>query len=263
MPTSPPDRTGLDIPSHGVRLSAWRFRAATDAWETAAGRPCVVMAHGFGATRDSGLLPFAERFAEAGTDVLLFDYRGFGTSEGTPRQHVSHRRHRQDYHAAIAYARNLDGVDPERIVAWGSSYSGGHVVAVAAADPRVAAVISQGAAMDGFGSLAGDRPVRRCRPGAQADRARSARRGRRARGQAAAPGAARRRAGHARRHHLPRRSRRLLPDHGPHASRTGCSRAASSRSCSTARSPRRPGCGCRCSISGQASRHSPFSITSR
>ena len=145
--------TETHFTSHGARCAAWRLTATSDRLATRRGRPCVVMAHGFGATRDSGLLPFAERFAEAGTDVLLFDYRGFGTSEGTPRQHVSHRRHRQDYHAAIAYARNLDGVDPERIVAWGSSYSGGHVVAVAAADPRVAAVISQGAAMDGFGSL--------------------------------------------------------------------------------------------------------------
>jgi uncharacterized protein len=44
-------------------------------------------------------------------------------------------------------------VDPARIVLWGSSYAGGHVVAVAAADPRIAGVISQGAAMDGLGAM--------------------------------------------------------------------------------------------------------------
>jgi len=66
---------------------------------------------------------------------------------------VSHRRHRQDYHAALATARALDGVDPQRLVLWGSSYSGGHVIAVAAQDGRVAAVISQGAAMDGAAAL--------------------------------------------------------------------------------------------------------------
>jgi alpha-beta hydrolase superfamily lysophospholipase len=60
------------------------------------------MAHGFGGTRDCGLLPYAEGFAAAGLDVLLFDYRGFGDSSGSPRQLVSHRRQRQDYHAAIA-----------------------------------------------------------------------------------------------------------------------------------------------------------------
>jgi pimeloyl-ACP methyl ester carboxylesterase len=37
----------------------------------------------------------------------------------------------------------LEGVDPDRIALWGSSFSGGHVVAVAAGDPRVGAVVSQ------------------------------------------------------------------------------------------------------------------------
>jgi len=123
------------------------------------------MGHGFGATKDAGLLPFAERFAAAGADVLVFDYRGYGTSAGSPRQDVNHRKHRQDYHAAITAARALPGVDPERIVLWGSSYSGGHVVAVGAQDSRVGAVISQGAAMDGAAALvqifryAGIRPL--------------------------------------------------------------------------------------------------------
>lgn len=145
------EETGFD--SHGTRCAAWYLRAGSDALTGDRGRPCVVMAHGFGATRDAGLLPFAERFAAAGADVLVFDYRGYGTSEGTVRQDVAHGSHRADYHAALSHARLLDGVDPDRIVLWGSSYSGGHVVAVAARDGQVAAVISQGAAMDGFAAL--------------------------------------------------------------------------------------------------------------
>ncbi|WP_371863247.1 alpha/beta hydrolase [Nocardioides psychrotolerans] len=138
-----------------MRCEAWRLTARSDALTTGAGRPCVVMGHGFGATRDAGLLPFAERFADAGADVLVFDYRGFGTSEGRPRQDVDHRRHREDYRAAVDAARALEGIDPERIVLWGSSYSGGHVVVVAAGDPRIAAVVSQGAAMDGLAAFRG------------------------------------------------------------------------------------------------------------
>ncbi|KAA1024304.1 alpha/beta hydrolase [Pseudonocardia sp. EV170527-09] len=145
------------FPSGGLRCAAWLLTASGDALTNDRGRPCVVMAHGFGATRDSGLLPFAQRFATAGCAVLVFDYRGFGASDGTgdPQldQDVHHGRHRADYHAAIAYARTLPGVDPERIVLWGSSYSGGHVVPVAARDGQVAAVISQGAAMDGAAAL--------------------------------------------------------------------------------------------------------------
>ncbi|MEC3981650.1 alpha/beta hydrolase [Amycolatopsis sp. H20-H5] len=145
--------TEISFVSFGVRCSAWHLKAANENLEAPRGRPCVVMGHGFGATKDAGLLPFAERFAEAGADVLVFDYRGYGTSGGEPRQHVSHWRHRQDYHAAIARARQLEGVDPQRIIVWGSSYSGGHVLPVAVRDGRVAAVISQGAATDGLAAL--------------------------------------------------------------------------------------------------------------
>ena len=113
----------------------------------------MVLAHGFGGTVDSGLLPFAERFAAAGVDALAFDYRHFGASDGEPRQLLSIPRQLEDYAAAIAFARSLEGVDPDRIVVWGSSYSGGHVVAVAVADGRVAAVISQVPAMDGSAAL--------------------------------------------------------------------------------------------------------------
>lgn len=139
--------------SHGVCCEGWWLPAGTDDLTTARGRPAVVMAHGFGCTRDGGLLPFAERFAAAGLDVLVFDYRGFGTSGGELRQDVDHRRHREDYHAAIAWVRARDGVDPARVAVWGTSYSGGHVVAVAARDQRLAAVVSQGAAMDGLAAV--------------------------------------------------------------------------------------------------------------
>ena len=116
-------------------------------------RPCAVLAHGLGGTVDSGLLPYAERFAAAGLDALAFDYRHFGLSEGEPRQLLSVPRQLEDYGAAIAYARSLEHVDPERIVVWGSSYSGGHVVPVAIADGRVAAAIAQSPMMDGLTAL--------------------------------------------------------------------------------------------------------------
>jgi pimeloyl-ACP methyl ester carboxylesterase len=146
-------RREIAFPSGESTCSAWYLPASSEVLERSNGRPCVVMAHGFSGTRDGGLLPYAEGFAAAGMDVLLFDYRGFGESTGTPRQLVSYRRQRADYKAAVAAARATNGVDPERIVLWGTSYSGGHVLAVGAKDSRVAAVVSMTPSVDGLATL--------------------------------------------------------------------------------------------------------------
>jgi pimeloyl-ACP methyl ester carboxylesterase len=147
------NRRAMAFTSGGDRCAAWHLLATDDRYVGERGRPCVVMAHGFGGTKDTGLLGYAEGFAAAGFDVVVFDYRGFGESSGSPRQRVSYRRQRADYRAAITAARTLPGVDPNRIVLWGTSYSGGHVVPVAVADGRIAAVISLTPAMDGLAAL--------------------------------------------------------------------------------------------------------------
>jgi fermentation-respiration switch protein FrsA (DUF1100 family) len=144
----------LTFISDDVTCAAWHLPATTDALTGPEGRPCVVLAHGFAGTKDSGLLAFAEPFAQAGIDAFVFDYRGFGESEGRPRQDVNVRRQRQDYHAALAAARSLPGVDPRRVALWGTSYAGGHAVAVGAQDGNVAAVVGMTPAMDGLVSLA-------------------------------------------------------------------------------------------------------------
>ncbi|MGI9125525.1 MAG: alpha/beta hydrolase, partial [Mycobacterium sp.] len=132
------ERADVRIPSHGEQLAGSLSRPAA-----AAPVPGVGLAHGFSATRDDGLPAYAEAFRDAGYAVLLFDYRHFGASTGQPRQLLDIGRQHEDYRAAIDWARRTEGIDPDRIVLWGSSFSGGHVVAVAATDPRIAAVISQ------------------------------------------------------------------------------------------------------------------------
>ncbi len=141
------------IPIAGESLAAWHLVGEGDAFAGVAGRPCVVMGHGFGATRDCGLQSFAERFAAAGLDVVAFDYHHFGASTGDPRGLIDLAGQRADYAAAIAFARGLDGVDAERIVIWGVSFAGGHVLQVGAEDPRLAAVISVTPAADGVATL--------------------------------------------------------------------------------------------------------------
>jgi fermentation-respiration switch protein FrsA (DUF1100 family) len=143
----------IEFDSGGVTCRGVHLPGVGDEPAHGARRPCVVLAHGFSGTVDCGLLPFAERFAAAGMDAIAFDYRHFGASDGEPRQLLSVPRQLADYAAALAYARSLEGVDPERIVLWGSSYAGGHVVPAAVADGRVAAVIAQVPAMDGLAAL--------------------------------------------------------------------------------------------------------------
>lgn len=142
--------------SHGITCDAWHFPATHDRLATTAGRPAVVMAHGFGATKDCGLDGFGTGLAAAGLDVLAFDYRGFGASDGQPRQRISPGDQIEDYRAALAAAARLPGVDPRRLVLWGVSMAGGTVVAVAAGRADIAAVIALTPLVS---ALASDRPA--------------------------------------------------------------------------------------------------------
>ncbi|HWH30361.1 MAG TPA: alpha/beta fold hydrolase [Mycobacteriales bacterium] len=148
-PAAPTAPVEVWFDSGGVRCSAWHVPAADDRLATDGGRPVAVMAHGFGGTKDSGLQPFAERLAAAGIEVLAFDFRGFGASEGGPRQTVSVQRQLEDYRAAMAAAARLPGVDAHRLVLWGASLSGGHVLAAAAGRDDVAAVVALAPLVDG------------------------------------------------------------------------------------------------------------------
>ncbi len=105
--------------------------------------PLVIMAHGFSAERTFRLPAYAERFAQAGLAVLLFDYRNFGDSDGTPRFLVDPTRHVADWRQALAFGRTLPDVDTTRIALWGSSFSGGHVITLAAEDPGISAIVAQ------------------------------------------------------------------------------------------------------------------------
>ncbi|ENX45588.1 hypothetical protein F886_02369 [Acinetobacter sp. NIPH 542] len=143
----------IKFTNKGITCSAWYIPTTSDKYKSSRGRPCIIMGNGFGGTKDTGLLHFAEPFSKAGFDTFIFDYRSFGESDGFPRQNVSYKNQREDYHAAIAAVRSLPNVDRNRIALWGTSYSGGHVMVVAAQDPKISAVISMNPATDGLAAL--------------------------------------------------------------------------------------------------------------
>lgn len=149
------ERERVEFLCEGVRCAGFLYRPPS--LEPA---PCVVMAHGFGGTQEGSLAANAQDFAAAGFVALTFDYRGFGESAGEPRQVIDIRGQNADWRAAIAFARTLPEVRPDRVALWGSSLGGGHVLAVAADDPTIAAVVAQVPFLVGFPSkVEGRRPV--------------------------------------------------------------------------------------------------------
>lgn len=138
--------TTFEFTSGNVRCAATHVAGAD-------GAPVVVLAHGLAGTQDAGMFPFAEAFAAAGLHAVTFDYRGFGASDvaaGESRQVVSLAGQVADLHAAVDAAKRLPGVDPTRVVLWGVSLGGGHVVSVAAERTDVAAVVSVVPMVDGL-----------------------------------------------------------------------------------------------------------------
>ena len=141
-------RLDIEFPSGESRCAAWLFLP-----ETAVPPPVIVMAHGLGATRDMRLEAFALRFVAAGYACLVFDYRHFGDSGGEPWQLLDIARQRADWRAAIACVRARADVDAGRVVLWGTSFAGGHAIAVGARDAGVVAVVAQCPFTDGPASV--------------------------------------------------------------------------------------------------------------
>lgn len=160
----------VTIISDGIRLHGETFMPkGTTAKQKL---PGIVMAHGWGGVA-AGLRRDAADIARAGYFVLVFDYRGWGESASpvvlidqeapnTPgkaepftarvqplREYINPLEQAEDWFSALDWIMGEPQVDSNRVGIRGSSYSGGHVVYVAANDHRIKAVVSQ---VGGFSS---------------------------------------------------------------------------------------------------------------
>lgn len=113
------------------------------------------MAHGFAGERTFRLPAFAQAFCRQGVAVFLFDYRSFGGSEGSPRQQVNPNQQLADWRAAIAHVRALPELRGSRLALWGTSFSGGHVISIAAQDGAIDAIIAQVPFVSGWNLMKG------------------------------------------------------------------------------------------------------------
>jgi uncharacterized protein len=131
--------------SEGERLAAlWRTP------DNATGRlRAVVQGPGWLGLKDAKLyVRYHQALTEAGFGVLVFDYRGFGDSDG-PRV-LSPAWQLQDLRNAVTYLASRDDVDADAIGVFGSGGTGGgNAVLLARAEPRVRAAVSQLPVADG------------------------------------------------------------------------------------------------------------------
>ena len=124
----------------GTALHGWLMHAKGKSPATANGT--IVFSHG-NAGSMSYHLGFCAWLAEAGYNVLLYDYRGFGKSGGT----VERRGMIDDVKAAFAYARTRRDLDTDRLVSFGHSLGGAQSVTALGEDhiQGVRAIIIDGA----------------------------------------------------------------------------------------------------------------------
>ncbi|KAI0114051.1 alpha/beta-hydrolase [Nemania sp. FL0031] len=134
----------MDFPQHhklvkiktidGLTLEAWFYESEGPA-------AAVIMTHGFNCVKEMSLDETAEAFHCAGFNVLLYDSRGVGGSEGLPRNQIDPAKMVEDVSDVVNFATTLPSVDPSRIVLWGLSFGAAVSGVAATIDTRVAAVL--------------------------------------------------------------------------------------------------------------------------
>jgi dipeptidyl aminopeptidase/acylaminoacyl peptidase len=112
--------------------------------------PGIVQGPGWLGLKDAALyLPYHEALTAAGMAVLIFDYRGFGDSDGD-RGTLSPNAQLQDLRNAITYLTTRDDIEPARLGVFGSGGTGGgNAVLLAAIDERINCAVSQVPVADG------------------------------------------------------------------------------------------------------------------
>ncbi|MCX2726693.1 alpha/beta fold hydrolase [Thermomicrobium sp. 4228-Ro] len=109
--------------------------------ETTGRVPGIVLCAGIQGIKELGMPLIAQALAQAGYATLIFDYRGFGASEG-PRGRLIPFERVRDTRAALTVLETHPAVDARRLAVAGLSMGGAHALSVAALDERVRACVA-------------------------------------------------------------------------------------------------------------------------
>ncbi|MEY2430912.1 MAG: uncharacterized protein QOC92_637 [Acidimicrobiaceae bacterium] len=142
-------RLDVEFESEGRTLRGWLFLP-----DGQGPFPGVAMTSGFAGVKEGFLgHPYHEVLSDAGIATIIYDHANCGDSDGEPRQELDPILQQRGYRDAITFLAGNEHIDADRIGIWGTSYSGGHVLAVAAADRRVRCVVSQAMTISGYRNL--------------------------------------------------------------------------------------------------------------
>lgn len=154
-----PDRNHYGTPEdQGMSFDNVYFNSADDtvlhgwlipAQSTAKGT--VIHMHG-NAQNMSAHWMFASWLPEQGYNVFVFDYRGYGQSQGIPDEKGLF----EDSVAAIEYVANREDVDSEKIVVFGQSLGGMLSIAASAACNKIVKAVVAEAPVFAYGEWADD-----------------------------------------------------------------------------------------------------------
>ena len=142
--TATPDGAGMPsevvhfFSTDGICLEGWKIFSS-------ANRPWILLCHGMGTNR-SDLIETAGTLHRAGFNLLLFDFRGHGGSEGQTTSFGWLER--QDLEGALAFLGAQADVPPRPIGIYGISMGAAVAIQVAAADERIGAIIADSPYLD-------------------------------------------------------------------------------------------------------------------
>ena len=137
----------IEFPSYDGRFT---LRGWTCLPDGAIDRVPAVIASGGYADSVERMKPTAEALVAAGFGVLIYEHRNTGISDGEPRGEIDPVAQLRDMSMAVTCAGTVDGFDSDRLGLFGTSFSGGHALAVAADDKRIKAVVASNPWISGY-----------------------------------------------------------------------------------------------------------------